>query len=377
MNSQSISDVSPVFKLQQQSTAEFFNASVKPFLVKAGDPNDSCLFLSEAADSNMFYFYNRKNSMPLARLSKSMLNVLGTGDYYKEGAQAIQLSHLALAADGVEPPQHLLPLNVQCSHLCHNSGCINSGHMVWESKEQNTSRRSCKNDDCGHDTKCRWHLCIKEEVASVLKTVACGDCKKECALDENDRCSACAAIESLFGEFKNTKGSYECSQCELELEKDEKFVTDGLLLCSNCSGNKRKNKQAHEYENPVTDVTFDPSNQKNDDGKKCCINCNKIAVGTARIKYTIPQYPGVKFCGSCKYFFQKHKKLRSQGVIEQNHYKKQKTTEKKAVKNCNNCKKPLKAGEVYHLPVTREYGCKTCKGYETLYNKKRPARLWS
>ena len=48
-----------------------------------------------------------------------------------------------------------LPLDLECSHLCHHKSCINTAHIRAESRELNKKRQICwnnflkKGEDCG------------------------------------------------------------------------------------------------------------------------------------------------------------------------------------------------------------------------------------
>jgi hypothetical protein len=37
------------------------------------------------------------------------------------------------------------PLGLQYSHRCHNENCINPGHGIWETDQQNKDRNRCQN----------------------------------------------------------------------------------------------------------------------------------------------------------------------------------------------------------------------------------------
>lgn len=41
-----------------------------------------------------------------------------------------------------------------CSHLCHNRGCFNSKHIVFEPHSVNLQRRACSAQFCNHIPKC-------------------------------------------------------------------------------------------------------------------------------------------------------------------------------------------------------------------------------
>lgn len=60
--------------------------------------------------------------------------------YFKSPAQYIELCHLS------------------CSHLCHQSRCVNPSHLIFEEIKYNISRNTCKNLGhnlhCDHQPKC-------------------------------------------------------------------------------------------------------------------------------------------------------------------------------------------------------------------------------
>ena len=65
--------------------------------------------------------------------------------------QRIGVHRLVYILNNLEKyPTGELPQSLECSHLCHNSLCVNKNHIILEPGTVNNERRSCKSQ--GHCT---------------------------------------------------------------------------------------------------------------------------------------------------------------------------------------------------------------------------------
>jgi hypothetical protein len=71
------------------------------------------------------------------RLGKSQQK--GPGDFKCNPNFNWSPAQIVLVYNGIIPAS----LNLEASHLCNHNWCVNPNHLLWETREDNLSRRNC------------------------------------------------------------------------------------------------------------------------------------------------------------------------------------------------------------------------------------------
>lgn len=108
---------------------------------------------------------NLKTNKPVDKSAKSLTDKIGYVGYSLQGANHAIGGHQVAAFVGTrQAPEK----DYEASHLCHNSVCVNPGHLCWESARANNKRKNCtvwqrctahencgkKQATCVHDPPC-------------------------------------------------------------------------------------------------------------------------------------------------------------------------------------------------------------------------------
>lgn len=93
----------------------------------------------------------KSKDRPTVRFPAEALKVANEGPY--DFPSTFTAAHIVCLNNGKCPATEV----DECSHLCHQNGCLEPTHLVWESKDNNGRREACKHKQeciCGLTPQC-------------------------------------------------------------------------------------------------------------------------------------------------------------------------------------------------------------------------------